>query len=182
MFRSGSRSSLPWLRVRSLVALALPVLVAAATSLGATPAAAVHELPLRAWLRGGLTLVPVADGLVEIRADMRGLSLPFGPTDAQAAWTTSAERLELLRTGAIDELRIGSGVIAASVANGSTVGGVFSGTLRRLRSGDIAMDAEFTITGGTGIFRDAGGAGAMRGIADPATLAFSLAVRGALRR
>ena len=138
-----------------------------------------RSLPLRAFLGGQLTLTPSGTDSITIEATMRGFGTPFGPAQAVATWTTTLEKLASLQSGAVSKITIGNGTLLARSYWG-TISGNFSGTLRRLRSGEILFESEYSIVSGTGLLQRTGGSGKMLGVANQKTLAFQLYVSGSL--
>lgn len=137
-------------------------------------------LPLAIRLNGGLSLTPTDDGRVEIKADMSGAGKHLGLTKAEAVWSAPQTAIKDLESGVIQEVNIGAGSLNATIANGSSVSGTFSGRLVRLASGRIGHESTFVINGGTGNFTGSSGTGFMRGEADTKSLRFQLDISGSL--
>jgi hypothetical protein len=146
-----------------------------ATATAAPPAANGRKTKTTAGvaLVAGKLEFAVVDETVQLRARGSGWSSPWGAVvAAEAAWSPSADKIMALLAGQIDELTINAGTFAVEFANGDTVGGAITGTVRPRDDGTFGLEVKFVATHGTGRFAGVSGGGTLRAIEDVESLAF----------
>jgi hypothetical protein len=118
---------------------------------------------------------------VQLTARGVGRSSPWGEViAAEATWTPAIDNVLALLAGQIDELSIATGTFAVEFADGDTVHGTLSGTIRPRDDGTFGLVAKFVAVGGTGAFAGVTGGGTLHAVDDLTTLEFRAILRAKL--
>jgi hypothetical protein len=157
------------------------VSIACALLVGDTAAAPRPPLPHTAKTRttAGVALVAghlgfaVNGNTVQLTARGVGRASPWGEVIvAEATWAPAIDNVLALLAGQIDELTINTGAFAVEFADGDTVEGTLSGTIRPRDDGTFGLAARFVATGGTGAFAGVTGGGTLHAVDDLTTFEF----------
>jgi hypothetical protein len=108
--------------------------------------------------------------VIDVIVNASGHAGSLGRITAQATWSPDAMALTELFFGDIDELSIGNGTFSATFDGGATVSGTLQGIVRARHDGRFDLDAQFTVTHGTGSLAGATGAGTLNAIQDVESL------------
>ena len=125
-----------------------------------------------AFVAGELSFA-VSGNTVQLTARGVGRSSPWGEVIvAEATWAPAIDNVLALLAGQIDELTINTGTFAVEFADGNTVHGTLSGTIRPRDDGTFGLAAKFVATGGTGAFAGVTGGGTLHAVDDLTTFEF----------
>ena len=171
---------------RQRCGLVLVGIACAALLIGDTAAAPPPLVPKSqttadvAFVAGDLTFA-INGNTVQLTARGVGRSSPWGEViRAEATWAPAIDNVLALLAGQIDELTINTGTFAVEFADGNTVHGTLSGTIRPRDDGTLGLVAKFVAVGGTGAFAGVTGGGTLHAVDDLTTLEFRAILRAKL--
>jgi hypothetical protein len=129
------------------------------------------NLSIVAVVAGDLTFA-VNGEAVRLTARGDGRAARLCGLSAEATWAPAIDNVLALLAGQIEELSIATGTFAVEFADGDTVHGMLSGTIRPRDDGTFGLVAKFVATGGTGAFAGVTGGGTLHAVDDLTTLEF----------
>ena len=157
----------------ALVAIACALLMAGDAAAAKPGSPKTTKTTAGAAILAGDLSFAVIDDRVQLTARGTGVSGPWGEVvAAEAIWSPAVDNVLALLAGQVDELSIATGTFAVEFADGDTITGTLSGTIRPRDDGTFSLQADFVATAGTGAFVGVSGGGTLRAVDDLTTLEF----------